>query len=215
MVSRCSEQEPESSAGDSSPQQEQESSAGGRHTQCQTMWGAAKFVLLLLGCAVGQDTTITATATATATSLTSSDCLSYIYVAWVFFIYSVGLGLESGQYPQVSVQDCRYTGSNVPGTLPGLLLYPHTVWGLLLQVLLHHNPPIHNPSYFYAPSTPSPPPNPVFSLNRTKAYGETKKTTTTTTSLHRTILFSCFLHQYDVSVCVSCLVECVLRKPFI
>ena len=35
---------------------------------------------------------------------------------------------------------------------------------------------------------------------------------TTTTSFNGEILLSCFLHQYDVSVCVSCLVECVFHR---
>ena len=34
---------------------------------------------------------------------TATDCLSYIYVAWIIFIYSVGLGVETAQFSQVIV----------------------------------------------------------------------------------------------------------------
>ena len=33
---------------------------------------------------------------------TASDCLAYIYVAWILFIYSVGLGAEAASFYQVS-----------------------------------------------------------------------------------------------------------------
>ena len=44
---------------------------------------------------------------------TATDCLSYIYVAWIIFIYSVGLGVETAQFSQVIVtlSLCKfYTG---------------------------------------------------------------------------------------------------------
>ena len=34
---------------------------------------------------------------------TATECLSYIYVAWIIFIYSVGLGVETAQFSQVIV----------------------------------------------------------------------------------------------------------------
>ena len=37
------------------------------------------------------------------TGYTATDCLSYIYVAWIIFIYSVGLGVETAQFSQVIV----------------------------------------------------------------------------------------------------------------
>ena len=37
------------------------------------------------------------------TGFTATDCLSYIYVAWIIFIYSVGLGVETAQLSQVIV----------------------------------------------------------------------------------------------------------------
>ena len=47
-------------------------------------------------------------------------------------------------------------------------------------------------------------------------YGKSHtKSNNRTTSLHRKILFSCFLHDHDVSVCLSWLVECILKRPFI
>ena len=36
-------------------------------------------------------------------SVSASDCLSYIYVAWIFFIYAVGSGVQQSQFYQVSV----------------------------------------------------------------------------------------------------------------
>ena len=41
--------------------------------------------------------------TDTDTGYTATDCLSYIYVAWIIFIYSVGLGVETAQLSQVIV----------------------------------------------------------------------------------------------------------------
>ena len=35
----------------------------------------------------------------------ASDCLSYIYVAWIYFIYTVGLGAESTQFYQVELSN--------------------------------------------------------------------------------------------------------------
>ena len=32
---------------------------------------------------------------------TATDCLSYIYVAWIIFIYSVGLGVQTDGFSQV------------------------------------------------------------------------------------------------------------------
>merc|ERR550519_1023492 len=37
----------------------------------------------------------------TETPLTSADCLAYVYVTWIFFVYSIGFGAEEGEYPQV------------------------------------------------------------------------------------------------------------------
>merc|ERR1712032_913780 len=37
----------------------------------------------------------------TETQLTSADCLAYVYVTWIFFVYSIGLGAEERDYPQV------------------------------------------------------------------------------------------------------------------
>ena len=42
---------------------------------------------------------------------TATDCLSYIYVAWIIFIYSVGLGLETTQFSQVIVTCQCYVNS--------------------------------------------------------------------------------------------------------
>ena len=39
----------------------------------------------------------------TSSGYTATDCLSYIYVAWIIFIYSVGLGVETAQFSQVIV----------------------------------------------------------------------------------------------------------------
>ena len=36
------------------------------------------------------------------TGYTATDCLSYIYVAWIIFIYSVGLGVQTDQFSQVN-----------------------------------------------------------------------------------------------------------------
>ena len=38
-----------------------------------------------------------------APTYTATDCLSYIYVAWIIFIYSVGLGVQTDQFSQVVV----------------------------------------------------------------------------------------------------------------
>ena len=38
-----------------------------------------------------------------APAYTATDCLSYIYVAWIIFIYSVGLGVQTDQFSQVVV----------------------------------------------------------------------------------------------------------------
>merc|ERR1712106_1166496 len=61
-----------------------------------------------------QDTNSTSTTTFSAT-----DCLSYIYVAWVFFIYAVGLGLESSQYPQVISYVYLYIPDDCGGNFEG------------------------------------------------------------------------------------------------
>ena len=42
---------------------------------------------------------------------TATDCLSYIYVAWIIFIYSVGLGVETAQFSQVIVTLSVYVNS--------------------------------------------------------------------------------------------------------
>ena len=42
---------------------------------------------------------------------TATDCLSYIYVAWIIFIYSVGLGVETAQFSQVIVTFSVYVNS--------------------------------------------------------------------------------------------------------
>ena len=72
------------------------------------------FSLLLLHPSHCQDTNTTATTTFTAT-----DCLSYIYVAWVFFIYAVGLGLPSTQYPQVISYIYLYIPDDCGGNFQG------------------------------------------------------------------------------------------------
>ena len=41
------------------------------------------------------------------TGYSATDCLSYIYVAWIIFIYSVGLGVETAQFSQVIVTLCQ------------------------------------------------------------------------------------------------------------
>merc|ERR1711915_508140 len=53
-------------------------------------------VVFCLRSTVAQETNSTSTS-----DFSAADCISYIYVAWVFFIYAVGLGLESSQYPQI------------------------------------------------------------------------------------------------------------------
>ena len=53
---------------------------------------------------------------AVTTGYSATDCLSYIYVAWIIFIYSVGLGVETAQFSQVivSLVLCKfYTGSEM------------------------------------------------------------------------------------------------------
>jgi len=37
----------------------------------------------------------------TETAVTSADCLAYVYVTWIFFVYSIGLGAEQSEYPQL------------------------------------------------------------------------------------------------------------------
>ena len=39
-----------------------------------------------------------------APTYTATDCLSYIYVAWIIFIYSVGLGVQTDQFGQVNAR---------------------------------------------------------------------------------------------------------------
>ena len=41
---------------------------------------------------------------ASAPGYSASDCLSYIYVAWIYFIYTVGLGVQSTQFYQVELR---------------------------------------------------------------------------------------------------------------
>merc|ERR1712062_593971 len=64
---------------------------------------------------------------------TATECLSYIYVAWIIFIYSVGLGVETAQFSQVVTniytfipEDCGgyYTGQDpiAPANLLIILL---------------------------------------------------------------------------------------------
>ena len=38
----------------------------------------------------------------------AEDCLSYIYVAWIYFIYTVGLGVQSTQFYQVRPLPLEY-----------------------------------------------------------------------------------------------------------
>ena len=53
--------------------------------------------------AEGQVSQVTAEAgEAVGPAYTASDCLAYIYVAWILFIYSVGLGAEAASFYQVS-----------------------------------------------------------------------------------------------------------------
>ena len=48
---------------------------------------------------------------AVTTGYSATDCLSYIYVAWIIFIYSVGLGVETAQFSQVIVTLSVYVNS--------------------------------------------------------------------------------------------------------
>ena len=56
-----------------------------------------------IGCRNPESGQVTAEAgDAVVPAYTASDCLSYIYVAWILFIYSVGLGAEAASFYQVS-----------------------------------------------------------------------------------------------------------------
>ena len=68
---------------------------------------AAPALLLLAAPALAQDTADTASSV-----FTASDCLAYIYTAWVFFIYAVGLGIQSHQYPQAANRNIGGTRSH-------------------------------------------------------------------------------------------------------
>lgn len=75
------------------------------------------FSLLLLHHSHCQDTATPDTTDTT--TFTATDCLSYIYVAWVFFIYAVGLGLPSTQYPQVISYIYLYIPDDCGGNFQG------------------------------------------------------------------------------------------------
>ena len=52
-----------------------------------------------------------------------SDCLSYIYVVWIYFIYTVGLGAESTQFYQVELSNIARLGPRVRKWTGKLLKY--------------------------------------------------------------------------------------------
>ena len=59
--------------------------------------------VLALFLPIGAEGQVTAEAgEAVVPAYTASDCLAYIYVAWILFIYSVGLGAEAASFYQVS-----------------------------------------------------------------------------------------------------------------
>ena len=53
----------------------------------------------------------------------ASDCLSYIYVAWIYFIYTVGLGVQSTQFYQVEIPNIARLGTRVRKWTGKLLKY--------------------------------------------------------------------------------------------
>ena len=60
------------------------------------------FLSFSVACIVLSQTTVNDTESI-GSSVTATDCLSYIYVAWIFFIYAVGSGVQPSQFYQVSV----------------------------------------------------------------------------------------------------------------
>ena len=71
-------------------------------------------VVFCLRLTVAQETNTTSTS-----DFSAADCISYIYVAWVFFIYAVGLGLESSQYPQIITYIYLYIPETCGGNYEG------------------------------------------------------------------------------------------------
>ena len=57
-------------------------------------------LLALPSTIIGQNSTEVSVSSAPAAT-TAAECLAYVYVAWVYFIYSLGLGLEPSNYHQL------------------------------------------------------------------------------------------------------------------
>jgi len=67
-------------------------------------------------------------------SLTSTDCLAYVYVTWIYFVYSIGLGADQGEYLQVLTQAYALIPSQCGGYFTSSpALPPTTVLSLLIS----------------------------------------------------------------------------------
>merc|ERR1712032_1566219 len=72
----------------------------------------------------------------TETQLTSADCLAYVYVTWIFFVYSIGLGAEERDYPQVLSRAYALVPSQCGGYFTSSpVIPPTTMLSLLITTI--------------------------------------------------------------------------------
>merc|ERR1712032_457597 len=72
----------------------------------------------------------------TETQLTSADCLAYVYVTWIFFVYSIGLGAEERDYPQVLSRAYALVPSQCGGYFTSSpVIPPTTMLSLLITTM--------------------------------------------------------------------------------
>jgi len=70
------------------------------------------------------------------TQLTSADCLAYVYVTWIFFVYSIGLGAEERDYPQVLSRAYALVPSQCGGYFTSSpVIPPATMLSLLISTM--------------------------------------------------------------------------------
>jgi len=78
----------------------------------------------------------------TETPLTSADCLAYVYVTWIFFVYSIGLGAEERDYPQVLSRAYALVPSQCGGYFTSSpVIPPATMLSLLISTISPMIPP--------------------------------------------------------------------------